>query len=668
MKYLGCSYYPEYCGAGRFEPDAVLMKEACMNIVRIGEFAWSRLEPEEGVFTMDWLHEFIEIMGRHGINIILCTPTAAPPAWLTSTYRDTLLVKADGKALEHGTRRHYCYSSDTYRRHVCRIVDKLSKELSVHENIIGWQIDNEPDFVETGICYCETCQGKFQAWLKNKYGSIDELNNKWATGFWSMDYTDWRQVRLAEYDKSHYPSRKLDTRRFAGDMLAEYILLQAEIIRKNHPGARTTTNLNGSVFTGLDYSGIFSRLDVASKDLYFDICTMDVNALIMNQFRSFKPDQKYWITETGAGAIDFGRPAHKEQFKAWMWSSFAHGADAYVIFRWRTCLSGQEQELQGILEHSGYAGHRYETVKEAFVELREMCEKLGDIAKPRAEVAFIHDYDNFWGYESSEISREISYEKNFCRLHEEFYKRNVLIDVITVQSSLEPYKLIVIPSLMMIDQKFAENLKTFVKNGGVVFAQGQIGMRDFNNNYLNFRGPEHLQELFGVLINGGMYLFSQVAPDEAWKTHKRYFEMGLEGKLGGRTICAKASEWVGDLEINGGTALMSYCEDTYAGQPAVVEKSFGQGKSIYAAAMRYDGEMTGKLVEYALKEAGAGFIQGLPEYVEVIRCEDVTFVINHNGCEVTVGNLAGKALKGEVNDGKVTLKQYGVAILKESVI
>jgi len=262
MKYLGCAYYPEYWGRERVEIDARLMQEANINIVRIGEFAWSRMEPEEGVFTLDWLHECVQTLGRYGINVIMCTPTATPPVWLTSAYPDTLLVSVDGRRLEHGGRRHYCYSSDTYLRHTTRIVDKLTLEFSKYKNVVGWQIDNEPDLGETGGCYCENCQAKFQAWLKNRYHSVQELNKRWATGFWSMDYTDWRQVRLGLLDGAHYTSRALDTRRFFSEALGGYIMKQGELIKKIHPDAIVSTNLNGGTFTSLDYNKIYSTMDV----------------------------------------------------------------------------------------------------------------------------------------------------------------------------------------------------------------------------------------------------------------------------------------------------------------------------------------------------------------------------------------------------------------------
>lgn len=665
MKYLGCAYYPEYWGRERYETDAQLMRAAGINIVRVGEFAWSRMEPEEGVFTLEWLHEMVQVMGKYGINILMCTPTAAPPVWLTSTYPDTIILKQDGKRMEHGTRRHYCYTSDTYRRHTKRIVEKLSVEFSKYENVVAWQIDNEPDLLETEICCCDSCQGQFQAWLNKKYGSIKELNKKWGTGFWSMDYYDWRQVRLAEMKVRHYPSRKLDTLRFASDAMIDFILMQADIIRENHPGSIVSTNLNGAVFTHIDYYKLFSKLDIAFKDQYFDVCTMDVNVMIMNQFRSFKAQSKYWVTETGAGALDHGRPPHKDQFKAWIWSSFAHGADAYLVFRWRTCLSGQEQELQGILEHSGIPGHRYKAVKECYNEMREMSAALGDLPLPEAEVAIIHDYNVMWAYQSSVVGADVKYSENFFKLHQELYQRNILADIIPTDRDLVRYKLVILPSLMMITEDFAKRLAEFVSRGGVIFAQGQIGMRDSNANYLEFKGPGYLQELLGVYVSGGMYLFSQVEADEGMMRKKNRVEMKLAGTLSDKQVEGTANAWIADMELNGGRTLVECTNDTYSGQPAIVEKNSGKGCSIYVAVSEVDKVLMSEIFDYVISKAELTPGVKADMYVEIVRRGNVLFAINHSKNEASVDiDAKGSVLMGDMVDSTVKLPPYGVFIMK----
>jgi beta-galactosidase len=665
MRYYGCAYYPEYWGRARFERDAKLMRDAGINLARIGEFAWSRMEPEEGRFDLDWLHECLETLGAYGVQVLACTPTAAPPAWLTTAYPDTLNVRADGRRNAHGSRRHYCYTSDTYRRHTARIVSRLATELARHKNLAGWQLDNEFG-PENGWCHCENCQARFQAWLQRKYGSLAELNRRWRCGFWSMDYTDWRQIRLAEDPWNSYSSRVLDSKRFFSASITEYAHFQAALIREAHRGVLVTTNGMGPVFGPIDYYKLFAGLDVACDDLYFDIGTMDTNVAAMHVFRSLKPGKRYWITETGSGALDHGKPPHKDQFRAWAWSILAHGGDAELIFRWRSCLSGQEQELQGILEHSGRPRHRYAAVKRCFSEMRKLCEQMGELPLPEVPVAIVQDYEVLWGYEASRIGKEVGYLNLLYRLHRELYDRHVAADIIPPDRSLSGYRLVILPSLMMIRPEFAARIKTFVQKGGVCLAVGQIGMRDECDNYLPSPGPQHLQDLLGVLIEGGMYLGSHVGPEEGlWvPEHKAtHPEVAVAGKLAGAAERGSTKTWIADLTLNGGRALLSFDGEAYAGQPAVVERRTGRGWTVYAGAVDLDDHLRGRLMDYVLTAARVRRGPVTPRHVEVTTRGDYTFIINHTDAPVTVEvGAKGKALLGTCRNGVAELGPYGVVV------
>ncbi len=670
MKYLGCAYYPEYWGPKRFQADARLMAEAGINIARIGEFAWSRLEPEEGRFTLDWLHECLDTLGRHSIDVVMCTPTAAPPAWLTQAYPDVCLVRADGRRAEHGSRRHYCSTSETYRRHTARVITALASELRPHKNVVGWQLDNEFG-PEAGWCHCENCQSRFQAWLRERYGSLDALGQAWKTGFWSVDYSDWRQIRLGDAAQSLYSSRNLDSKRFWSDMMIEYARFQTELLRRLHPGAFVSTNGMGPIFSPMDYYKLFAFLDVACDDLYFDIATMDHNVLAMNVFRNIKPGRRYWVTETGAGALDHNRPPQAEQFRAWAWSSLAHGGDAHFVFRWRTCLSGQEQELQGMLEHSGRPRHRYQAVKACFTEIEGLREELADLPLPEAPVALVQDYNVLWGYEASRVGADVNYPGLIGRLHREFYDRHVAVDVIPPERDLGGYRLVVLPSLMMIAADFAKRLTRFVREGGTVLAVGQIGLRDFADNYLDTPGPEHLRELLGVTIEGGMYLASHVGPDEAlWvpAPSRRQVAVGLKGKLERDGVAGPftARTWVADLTLAGkGRALLTFEGEAYPRQPAVVETATGRGGALYAGTVNPDDALLSALADAALRRAGVERGPVTPRHVEVVTRGRLTFAVNHTDQTVSVPlGRTRKTVLGRVRGGIAELGPYGVAVVR----
>ena len=677
MKYLGCAYYPEYWGIDRLAVDAGLMQAAGINLVRIGEFAWSRLEPEEGAFTFGWLHQTIETLAAHDINVLMCTPSAAPPAWLTSAYPDVLLVRQDGRRAEHGGRRHTCPTSATYRSHVARITEQLSAEMAPHLNVIAWQIDNELG-PELSACFCENCQSRFQAWLEVRYGSLAALNAAWRTGFWSTDYSDWRQVRLSDDPSGAYSSRNLDSQRFFSTQWIEFCQHQAAILRRVHPASLITTNGMGPIYAPIDYFQLYAGLDVACDDLYFDIASMPGSALAMNVFRSLKPGRAFWVTETGSGALDHNHPPHPDQFRAWAWSSWAHGAEAHLVFRWRTALSGQEQELQGILEHSGEPRQRYAATRRCFTEFARLRPELETAQMPQAQVAIIQDYNVLWGYAASRIGPEINYPELIDHLHRQFYQRNLLADILPPDRPLAGYQLIILPSLMMIPEDLAANLKAAVHAGAVVLAWGQIGMRDASDNYLSTPGPEHLDDLLGCRLHGGMYLKSFVGTEESlWWPKPAYSTLTLpvSGGLGEAYVSGVVTGWAGDLELTGAEALLTFAADAYQGQPAVVEHtpifpwlgpSNGPGRAIYVAASRLDDSLSGKLLDYAIQSAGLAPGPQSPRHVEILERYPFTVLINHNPQPVRVEfpDRSWQVLLGNYAAGVAQLEPYGVCLLK----
>jgi beta-galactosidase len=644
------------------------MRDAGINLCRIGEFAWSRLEPRQNEFTLDWLHQTLDILAEHGIDVMMCTPTPTPPAWLTRAYPDTVMANARGQRAHHGARRHYCPSSRTYREHTRRIVTKLVTDLKSHRNIVAWQLDNEfgPEY---GWCHCDNCQEGFRAWLKARYETLDRLNEAWKTGFWSTDYTDWAQIRLAEDDYLPiYPSRRMDSRRFWSDTINAYAAYQYDLVRSIDPDITITTNGMGPIYTFFDYFKLFDKMDVACDDLYFDYATQDCNALTMNVYRSFKPGKPFWIAETGSGALDHNRPPLPDQFRAWAYSSWAHGGDAHIVFRWRTCLSGQEQELQGILEHNGRPRHRYRTVQKTFNEIRQVRQQLGEMPLPKADVAFIVDFNTLWGYESARVGAEVGANQQMMTLHKQLYARNVLADFIPPTRDFQQYRLIILANLMMIDAAFAERLKAFVRGGGIVLAIGQIGMRDFNDNYLAETAPQHLHDLLGITIEGGMYLTSFVGPDEALARpvrHSRPVELPMSGAIGDAQIRGIARAWAADCDVQDATILLRFDTDTYAGQAALTEKPTGNGKAIYLATTHPDDALLGRLIEYALAAAQVPLGPAAPLYVEVVRRGAVSFCINHTAEPQQVQlDTPGRPVLGAVEENTVKLAPFGVAIVK----
>jgi beta-galactosidase len=667
MHHLGCAYYPEYWGVERLETDARLMREAGIGVVRIAEFAWSRMEPEEGRFTLDWLHRTFEVMHAHGIQVLMCTPTATPPAWLVRKYPEMLLQRDDGSRMRHGSRRHYCPTSAVYRRHVERITLKLAEETKRHPNLLGWQIDNELG-PESGRCYCDSCQQGFRAWLKQRYGSIEGLNQAWATGFWSEDNFAWEDVRFHIDRPSVAAARGLDMLRFLSQVWIDFAVHQRDLIRRVQPKALVTTNGMGMpIYTEMDHWRLFGdELDVACDDAYFDIAPMANGAAAHDMFRSYKPGKGHWITETGSGALDHGKPPTAAQFRAWLWCGIAHGADAWMIFRWRTCLSGQEQELQGILEHCGHPGKRFQAVKSAFQEVRALMPRLQALPQPAAPVAILHDCDSHWLYQAARVGWDVDADP--MPVYRQLWSRGVGVRFqrpgVAIPADV---RLLILRNQPLADARQAEALAAYVRAGGTVLVIGQLAMRDANATYLAESSPGCLRELAGASCVGGMYLTGGAGPDSGifggpWP--KEQTPVAVRGRLGGKPLAGKAERWIGDLQADTATVLATFADEAYAGQPALTEQITGKGRFLWLAAATCEDALLAQVVAYALATAKVEAHAVLPRNVEIQRRGDWLFAINHGTKPVTIDlGAAGTPVLGKITGKRASIPAYGVVVV-----
>jgi len=657
MKYFSCAYYPEYWGVERVKLDAALMQEAGVNTVRVGEFAWSRLEPTEGVYTFEWLRESLSILGEHGVQVVMCTPSATAPAWLVKQHPEVLAKDKHGREAWFGVRQHTCYRSPVYRRYVAALTERLVKEVSGHSNVIAWQIDNEVGHTIFGLCHCEECQSGFQLWLKNRYGTVERLNAAWGTGFWSMDYSAWEEVRLGDFSQTLGASHVLDSFRFHSEVKADYIAMQAEIIRRLHPGAIVTTNSPSGVS---DRHRIFEGLDLAGVDIYPSgdgyLDTSYHSAL----FRGMKPERPFWVMETGIGGQGYSGAPHNRRLRAQFWSFFAHGAEMMEIFRWRSCLSGYEKDLMGVLGHNGVPRKRYQELKACIAEVKGVSGRLGELPMPEAPVAVVFDHEAHWAFSSGHMGEWEVYEAVNQWAHHAFAGYGVDVDVISTNRDLSGYKVVVVPALTHVSEAFATALNSFAEKGGVVFLLGKTGCHDPNGNYRSEAWPDHLRALAGLVVADQLVVVNLDRGPSAPVS-----DPAFEGVIDGKKICGSAQHWLADIELEGGTALARFTNSGLEGQPAVVENRFGAGLCLYLGATRIDDETMTSIAGYLLERGGIERVVGLPKGVEVARRGDFTWVINHTAQPQELSWSPGnEVILGCYAEGKIMLAPYDVSIFR----
>ncbi len=468
---LGVCYYPEHWPESWWEEDARRMAELGLTYVRIGEFAWSRMEPESGRHDWAWLDRAIETLARHGLKIVLCTPTATPPKWLIDAEPDILALDRHGRPRGFGSRRHYCFSSMTYRRECARIVTAMAERYGAHEAVAAWQTDNEYGCHDTVLSYSRAARLAFRAWLRAKYETVDALNAAWGAVFWSQDYRSFEEVDppVATVTEAN-PSHRLDYQRFASSEVAAFNKLQTDILRAHAPGRALIHNYMGA-FTQFDHYDVARDLDVAAWDSYplgflngFPFTQAEKLRYLRQghpDFTAFHHDLyrgvgagRMWVMEQQPGPVNWARwnPAPLPgMVRAWTWEAFAHGAETVSYFRWRQAPFAQEQMHAGL-----HTPDRREAP--AYAEARQVAEELKGLPAlhtARAPVALLFDYEAAWTFEIQPQGADFHYLALVLAFYGAARRCGLDVDVVSKSAPLDGYKLVLVPSLPSPPPDFA---------------------------------------------------------------------------------------------------------------------------------------------------------------------------------------------------------------------
>lgn len=504
---IGVDYYPEHWDRSRWEKDAQLMQQMHINAVRIGEFGWSVIEKEEGVYDFSLYDEAIELLAKYGIKVIIGTPTATPTAWICQKYPDIYMEDYNHNVRGFGTRRHYCYNHEGYRRETKRIVRKVVEHYENNKNVIAWQIDNELGCEDEARCYCEKCRAKFILWLKEKYQTLDNLNKNWGTVFWSQEYTEWNQIILpaqsvidAWTGYSHNPGLLLDYAHFSSDSLIGYAKLQCDEIRKISQKIIS----HNVVSENCDNFELGSILDRVGYDAYpkseWDQNSPSKISFLYDLEKGMSKNRP-WILEQQSGPCGWninGVTPENEQYKLWAMRAVAKGAEALVYFRWRSCVFGTEQFWYGILDHDGVPRERYKAIKEVNADILAAKDIL---AKPdEKQVLLIYDYENKYCHEFQPHVKDFDYKEEIIRIYDAMMKNHLSVCVGAVDSNLADYDLVVFPYASIVNEKNFKKIEEYVSAGGNLLLTSFSGMRETNNQITQKTLPGVWKDLAGITV------------------------------------------------------------------------------------------------------------------------------------------------------------------------
>ncbi|WP_428641979.1 beta-galactosidase [Roseibium sp.] len=482
---LGTCYYPEHWPEEIWEADARRMAETGLTWVRIGEFAWSRLEPAPGDLHFEWLDRAIETLGAAGLKVVLGTPTATPPRWMIDKHPDMLAVDADGRPRKFGSRRHYCFSHEGYGKESDRIVRLLAERYGRNPHVAAWQTDNEYGCHDTTLSYSAAAEAAFRIWLEARYGTIEALNRAWGNVFWSMDYSSFQEVDLPNLTVTEAnPSHSLAFRRFSSDQVVRFNRRQVEIIRA-HSGAPVSHNFMGRI-TDFDHFKVGDDLDIATWDSYpLGFLEDRVGADETHQrtfarqgdpdFQAFHHDLyravgkgRWWVMEQQPGPVNWApyNPAPLPgMMRLWAWEAYAHGAEAVCYFRWRQAPFAQEQMHAGMLRPDNADAP-------ALIEARKVAEELDiapEVSTPQTPVALIFDYDADFAWSVQPHGKGLSYFQLVFDTYRALRKLGLSVDIVRGEArDFSGYRIVAAPGLIHMPQ----DLKTALAEAGTLVVLG----------------------------------------------------------------------------------------------------------------------------------------------------------------------------------------------------
>lgn len=628
--FFGVDYYPEHWERSRRETDAKLMQEMGIQAVRMAEFSWHKLEPREGEYDFSWLDESIELLAKYGIKTILGTPSAAPPAWMINAHPDILPIDTMGRVRGFGGRHHDCQSNPTYREYIRKMVTKMAEHYGENENVIGWQPDNELGNSHFDLCTCDNCRKGFQKWLENKYQTTDKLNQAWGTAFWSQEYNDFSEVFTPRITVTgENPSAMLDWKRFCSDMIIDFTKLQTDIIRKYAKNQFVTHNFMGFA-DKIDYYDLGELFDFISHDQYpggfylpESATPHEANHILaatLDVIRGYK-NQSFWLMEQQSGITGWetmGRAPAPGQLSAWALQSVAHGADAIVFFRWRTCAMGTEQYWHGILPHSGNPGRRYYELKDTMQEILPLMKKMQG-SLPKTEVGIVFSFEQDYAFQIQPHHKDLNYIGQVQKYYRAFYEQNIPIDIISDKADFSKYKVLVAPLQYLMNPELEDRYMSYVKKGGHLILTMRTGVKDMYNLCMTDRElPGKLSEVTGMEV---------LDYDCLRNAHVMVNYNGAE---------YQANIWSDLMRLQPDTDILAtYATEFYAGEPCITGHAYGDGYCYYVGTEPGE-ELMDALMENICDKAQIHRLADKTKEVEYMTRENEDyrwlFIINHS-CE-----------------------------------
>ena len=654
--FLGVAYYPEDWDASEIDKDIEKMVSIGINVARIGEFAWRKMEPREGEFDFSWLHEVVDKLKGAGIGVVMGTPTATPPIWLTKKHPDMLVEYKNGRRMQHSGRRHACSNHPEYLKYCARMVEKLALEFGNEEGIIGWQIDNEIYLQNNEGCFCENCKKRYREHLKNKFGTVEEMNERLNLNLFSQAYDSFDEVPLPR-DTWENPHLKQEFLLSAGQANIDFVTMQAKILKKYTTAPIGTDAIP---FGGMSHRKLNGALDVVQFNHYNVPENLWECCFWFDYMRTLKA-RPFWNTETATcfsgstGTFGSIKPDGFCYVNSWL--PLVLGGEATMYWLWRTHWAGHELVHGSVLDSSGRPMYSTEEVKTVARDFKKCADFINNTT---VDTNIALHYSSLCNniFATQQVVGDFQYEES---LKKHFYRplieSGLRPDVIDEEADLGKYKIVFSPLMITLDQgDLRERITKWVEDGGVWVTGPMTDIRTKD-------GTRFTDRLHGMLEELTPAVFKYWFPDKE-KRVKAEWSDGAD--FGGNAYYEvfepnKAFDLVnvtgGHKEIIGGAALQCF--------------SVGKGY-VYVLGTLPDCKDMRKLIASVCKTAGVScdFTEG-----------DSVIVSRRGGIKtsgVILADVCGKGgvyrnktrykdvISGKVFENDITVNPYEVLVLEST--
>ena len=585
---LGAAVYFHHHPRDRWEGLADRMAEAGLSFARIGEFCWDLFEPEQGKYDFKDLDTWIDLLRRRGIGCLLCTPTASPPDWMCLRYPDIVPVKSDGRSYGFNIRRHTCPTSPRYRSLCKGVVTAMAKRYANSDTIVGWQIDNE---IGHPFCYCPLCHAAFRKWLAREFGNVGAFNERVGQYFLGRSSRSFDEVPLPGPGSN--PCLHQVYNCFMDNQIRDCWGSQAEWLRAR--GVRVPITTNAMVtWYGYDHEKLFEKLDVVAGDHYPGAAKHPSNlfrddhpgglAFVCAYLRGIKHGAGFGFAEFRwspvGGDLQYPDP---DEWRKWIYSLLAGGADFINFFRFDTSPSGLERGAFGLIPSSGTVPRFFESAKRLIREVKPLMAELAKTQVPVSPVGLLYSHAaHLAAQEQIEWDALRGPHGNGYPMHLAMHFRAVFAnhvppDIVYPGADFGRYRVLIVPALRVVTRKLADKMVRFARGGGILLLSVPCGLLDEQAREWEVPVPAFLDRAAGACV-------------ESYGLPRQHdVRLVLASEPGSELPRISDPAMVARLQVYPGTEILAAYEgsDCYAKWPAVTCHACGKG-SVYLVAGLWD--------------------------------------------------------------------------------